>query len=84
MQTFEVLRMLREENTNQLNPTEFGKLLNMSQRKISRLETGQAEPTPEDIKAYCNFFKVSADYILQLPDNYTYPKLLNNKEIKNT
>lgn len=74
MKTYEVLRMLREEYTNQLNQTEFGKKLNMSQRKISRLETGQAEPTPEDIRAYCNYFKISADYILQLPNNYTYPK----------
>ncbi len=76
MKTYEVLRMLREEHSNGLSQTEFGKLLNMSQRKISRLETGQAEPTPEDIRAYCNYFKVSADFILQLPDGYIYP----NKE----
>ena len=37
----ERLKALREERTN-YNQTEFGKLLNMSQLQISRIETGRA------------------------------------------
>ena len=62
----ERLRELRE--LKGLNQTQLGKLLNMSQKKISRLETGQTEPTTKEIIEICKFFKVSADYILGLSD----------------
>ena len=40
----------------------------MSQKKISRLETGQAQITPEEIEIYCSCFNVSADYLLGFSD----------------
>ena len=52
----------------QLNQTELGKILNMSQKKISRLETGRAQITPDEIEIYCKFFNVSADYLLGFTD----------------
>lgn len=61
----ERIRALREEKTN-YTQTELGKLLNMSQLQISRLETGRAHLKDEDIIVYCKFFNVSADYILGL------------------
>ena len=47
-----------------INQTELGIILNMSQKKISRMETGQAEPSLQDIEQICRFFNISADYIL--------------------
>ena len=67
----ERIRALREEKTN-YTQTELGKLLNMSQLQISRLETGRAHLKDEDIIVYCKFFNVSADYILGLSKNNSY------------
>lgn len=69
----ERLRALREERTD-YNQTEFGKQLNMSQLQISRLETGRAHLRDDDLIAYCNFFNVSADYILGLNKRLDYPE----------
>ena len=68
----EKLKLLREEH--ELNQTELGKLLNMTQRKISYLERDQYEPSLQDIKAICTYFKVSADYLLGFPKPLPYPK----------
>ncbi len=68
----EKLKLLREEH--ELNQTELGKLLGMTQRKVSYLERGQYEPSLQDIKAICTYFKVSADYLLGFPKPLPYPK----------
>lgn len=68
------IKELREDKEPKINQSELGKILKMSQRKISRIETGQAAPTPEDIKAFCLFYNVSADYILGLPEGLSYPR----------
>ncbi|MBE6983883.1 MAG: helix-turn-helix transcriptional regulator, partial [Ruminococcaceae bacterium] len=44
--------------------------LNMTQRKISYIECGKSEPSVDDIIAFCHFFKVSADYLLGIPNEY--------------
>ena len=67
----EKLKLLREEH--ELNQTELGKLLGMTQRKVSYLERGQYEPSLQDIKAICTYFKVSADYLLSFPKPLPYP-----------
>ncbi len=64
----EKIRSLREDAD--LNQTELGKALNMTQRKISYLECGKYEPSIEDIVAFCNFFEISADYLLEISDTY--------------
>ena len=68
----EKLKLLREEH--ELNQTELGKPLGMTQRKVSYLERGQYEPSLQDIKAICTYFKVSADYLLGFPKPLPYPK----------
>ena len=67
----EIIRALREDND--LTQTEIAKIIGTNQRKISRLETGETEPCIQDIRLYCIYFKVSADYILDLPKNLIYP-----------
>ncbi|MBR6826402.1 MAG: helix-turn-helix transcriptional regulator [Oscillospiraceae bacterium] len=64
----EKIRNMREDRD--MNQTELGKALNMTQRKISYIECGKIEPSLDDIIAFCHFFEVSADYLLDIPRNY--------------
>ena len=68
----EKIRLLREER--ELNQTQLGTQVNMTQRKVSYLERGVYEPSVGDIKALCKFFHVSADYLLGFPKHLPYPK----------
>ena len=62
------LQNLRDEFEPPINQTEFGALLNMSQRKISAMERGVTEPNLQDIFDICTRFNISADYMLGLID----------------
>ena len=68
----EKIKILRE-NLN-INQTELGKAVNMTQRKVSYIERGKYEPSIDDIVAFCKFFKVSSDYLLSIPRGYHYPE----------
>ena len=57
-----------------LTQSQLGSKTNMTQRKISYIENNICEPSIEDIKEICLFFKISADYLLDLPKGLTYPK----------
>ena len=67
----EKVRNLREDAD--LNQTQLGTKLQMTQRKISYIECGKYEPSIEDIAAICNFFKISSDYLIGIPKGYKYP-----------
>lgn len=58
----ERVRNLREDAD--LNQTQLGKAIGMTQRKISYIECGNYEPSIDDITAFCRFFNVSADFLL--------------------
>jgi len=60
----ERIKSLREDKD--LTQKELGDLLNMTQRKLSYIENNKYEPSVEDIKAICSFFKISADFLLGL------------------
>lgn len=68
----EKVRLLREQL--ELNQTELGNELNMTQRKVSYLENDKYEPSVEDLKAICRFFNISADYFLGFSKSLPYPK----------
>lgn len=68
----EKIRLLREER--ELNQTELGNAVGMTQRKISYMENDRYEPGMDDIRALCRFFNVSADYLLGFPKQLPYPK----------
>ena len=68
----EKIRNLREEKN--INQTELGKKLNMTQRKISYIECGKYEPSIDDIREFCEFFKVSADYLIGIKKGLSYPE----------
>ena len=67
----EKIKKLREEA--EINQTELGKAVHMTQRKVSYIECGKCEPSIEDIIAFCEFFKVSSDYLLGVQKGYRYP-----------
>lgn len=71
----EKIRLLREEK--ELNQTELGREVQMTQRKISYIECGKYEPSMEDVRLFCKFFHISADYFLGFPKNLPYPKRYN-------
>lgn len=62
----EKVRNLREDAD--LNQTQLGKALNMTQRKISYIECGKYEPSVDDIVTICRYFKVSADFLLGISE----------------
>lgn len=62
----ERIRNLREDAD--MNQTQLGQAVNMTQRKISYIECGKYEPGIDDIIAFCRFFKVSADYLLGISE----------------
>ncbi len=68
----EKIRNLREDSD--LNQTQLGEALRMTQRKISYIECGRYEPNIDDIVALCRFFNVSADFLLGLSDEQPQKK----------
>ena len=68
----EKLCLLREEH--ELNQTQLGDAVNMTQRKISYMENNRYEPGLDDIRQLCLYFNVSADYFLGFPGNLPYPR----------
>ncbi len=62
------IRELREDAD--MNQTQLGKALNMTQRKISYIECGKYEPSIGDIIAFCHYFRISANYLLGITNNY--------------
>ena len=69
----EKIKNLREDA--ELTQTELGNFINATQRKISYIECGKYEPSLHDIVELCNFFEVSADYLLDIPSHFGSPKL---------
>ena len=68
----EKIRLLREEQ--ELNQTELGNAVNMTQRKISYIENDVYEPSMDDIKVLCRHFNVSSDYLLGFSQPLPFPK----------
>lgn len=65
----ERLRNLREER--HLTQADIGKVLSKSQQGYNHIETGRAELKIEDLTTLCQFYDLSADYILGLVDKPT-------------
>ncbi len=68
----EKIKNLRE--SNEITQSFLAKKVEMTQRRISYIENDKYEPSLSDIRAFCLYFNVSADYLLSLPENLPYPK----------
>ena len=67
----EKIKLLRENAG--LTQRTLGNAINMTQRKVSYLEHDMYEPSIDDLRALCQFFNVSADYLLGFRKNLPYP-----------
>lgn len=71
MQTYQIrLRQLREDHD--LTQAEIAEVLGINQTVYSRYETGKNDMKPFQIIALCDYYKVSADYVLGLPNGRPY------------
>ncbi len=68
----EKIRAFREDMD--MSQTQLGRAVNMTQRKISYIECGKYFPSIEDVRAFCLFFRVSADYLLDIEEGMNYPE----------
>ena len=60
------IRELRREKD--ITQKQLGELMKKSTTAIASWEQGVAEPCVEDIRFLCQYFNVSADYLLGLTD----------------
>lgn len=58
------LRNVREDRD--LTQAEVGKILNKSQQGYNHIEAGRAELKIDDLVKLCQFYNLSADYIIGL------------------
>lgn len=58
------LRNIREDRD--LTQAEVGKILNKSQQGYNHIEAGRAELKIDDLIKLCQFYNVSADYLIGL------------------
>ena len=58
----ERMRNLREDRD--LSQAELGKIINKSQQGYNHIETGRAELKIDDLIKLCDFYGVSADYLI--------------------
>ena len=62
----ERMKSLREDRD--LTQAEVGKILNKSQQGYNHIEAGRAELKIEDLIKLCDFYGVSADYLVGRTD----------------
>ena len=71
MQQYQIkLRQLREDHDK--TQKEIADYLGIEQTVYSRYETGKNDMKPFQIIALCEYYKVSADYVLGLPKGLPY------------
>ena len=60
------LRGVREDRD--LTQAEVGKILNKSQQEYNHIEAGRAELKIDDLVKLCQFYNLTADYLVGLSD----------------
>ena len=68
----ERIRALREDHD--LKQADIAKILNTDQSYYSKYEKGLRPLPIEHLRTLCLYYKVSADYILGLPQDLEWPK----------
>ena len=63
------IRNVREDRD--LTQAEIGKLLNKSQQGYNHIEAGRAELKIEDLVKLCQYYNLSADYLIGLTNKPT-------------
>ena len=60
------IRNVREDRD--LTQAQIGKILNKSQQGYNHIEAGRAELKIEDLAKLCEFYNLSADYLIGITD----------------
>ncbi|MBQ8741763.1 MAG: helix-turn-helix transcriptional regulator [Clostridia bacterium] len=66
------IRNVREDRD--LTQAQIGKLLNKSQQGYNHIEAGRAELKIEDLVKLCEFYDLSADYLIGITDEEKRPR----------
>lgn len=66
------LKELREDSD--LSQTELARILNTTQQQVYKYENQLQEMTVPKLKILCEYYGVSADYILGLPKGLKWPR----------
>ncbi len=61
------MRSIREDND--YTQAQIGRLINKSQQGYNHIEAGRAELKIEDLITLCEFYNVTADYMIGLTEN---------------
>lgn len=72
MEYYERLRQMREDSD--LTQAQVAELLQTNQSYYSKLELGKKPFRVEQVIKLCEYYHVSADYILGLPKNLKWPR----------
>lgn len=72
MEIFERIKALRDDKD--ISQKEIAEALNTTRQQIYKYESGQQEMTITKLKKLCEFYHVSADYILGLPRHLNWPR----------
>ena len=64
----DIIKDLRE--SQDMSQYELAKALQVSQSAVAKWELGKTEPTSSALVAISKFFGVSADYLLELEDEF--------------
>ena len=67
-------RLTELRNDRDINQSTIAEILGVKQSAVSKYEKRRAQYTVDDIIKLCNFYNISADYILCLSDNLEFPK----------
>ncbi len=68
------IRELREDREPKTTQTDIAKMLGTTQQYYSEYETGKRKLPIDQLIKLCNFYHVSADYILGFDEQLPFPK----------
>ena len=72
MDYVERLTQLREDRD--IKQRQVADLLGCQQSAVSKYETRKVPYRVEDVAKLCEYYQISADYVLGLPEKLSYPK----------
>ncbi len=72
MQYYERLKQVREDKEK--TQKEIAEYLKTTRQQIGKYENGEQQMTVERLKEFCEYYSVSADYILGLPRGLDWPR----------
>lgn len=72
MKYYEKLKQIREDSER--TQKEVADQLKTTKQQIGKYERGEQQMTVERLKEFCEYYGVSADYILGLPKGLSWPR----------